>query len=135
MAATLQLSPDGDLTLDSARNIAVLADPAALAQDAASAIKTFLGEYYLDVTIGVPWLQQIIGKPPGVPPPSLALIKQLLVDAALTVPGVASSQVFLSEFSDRGVVGQVQVIPQAVANTAAGIQAANFSVFNPQGSG
>lgn len=134
MASTLQLSPDWDLAVDSSGNIALLAEPAALAQDAASAIKTFLGEYYLDTTVGVPWLQQILGKPPGVPPPSLALLKQLLVDAALTVAGVASAQVFLSAVSDRGISGQVQVIPQAPASSSE-VQAANFSVFNPQGSG
>lgn len=117
-----------DLSLDSSSNIAVIADPDALAQDAACAIRTFLGEYYWDTTIGVPYLTQILGVNP---PPPLALLKELLVDAALTVPNVASAQVFISSFSDRGISGQVQV----VSSTAGQVSAANFAVTNPQGAG
>ena len=128
MASTLLLDPvNWDLTLDAAGNIALLAEPAALAQDAASAIRTFLGEGYWDTTVGVPWLQQILGRTP----PNIPLVKQKLVAAALTVPGVASAQVFLLALSLRGCAGQVQVLP-----TSGGpLQAAGFAVLNPQGAG
>lgn len=128
---TLLLDAFWDLALDADGNIAVADEALGLAQDAASAIKLFLGESYLDTTIGVPWLQQVLGPPPGTPPPPLALLKQLLVDAALTVPGIASAQVFISAFSNRVVEGQVQVVQQQTGSTAA----ANFSVTNPQGAG
>lgn len=132
MAATLTLDVDSwDLTLDTSGNIAVTADPDALAQDAASAIKTFLGECYFDTTIGVPWTQQILGPPPPAAPPSLALLKLQLSNAALTVPGVASAQVFLSAFSNRSVAGQVQI----VSSSSGQASAANFTVVNPQGGG
>ncbi len=115
-----------DLYIDGNGNIALATGAAALAQDAASAIKTFLGEIYWDTTVGVPWSQQILGKKP-----SLALLKQQLVDAALTVPDVASAVVFIAGFTNRTVSGQVQV----VASTTGQIGVANFSVINPQGSG
>jgi hypothetical protein len=118
--------PVWDLMVDANGNIAVATGALALAQDAASAIKTFLGECYWDTTIGVPWLQQILGRPV-----SLALLKQQLVDAALTVPGVASAVVYISGFSNRSIAGQVQV----VSATTGQIGAANFSVINPQGTG
>jgi hypothetical protein len=123
---TLNLSAAWDLTIDTSGNIALAPTDQGLAQDAASAIKLFLGEYYFDVTQGVPWLQQILGQAPP-----LALLKQILAEAAETVPGVSSAQVFITSFSDRAITGQVQVLPQGSATP----QAANFSVFNPQGGG
>ena len=115
-----------DLVLDAGDNIAVASDPYSQAQDAASAIKTFLGEVYFDSTIGVPWLQQILGKAP-----SLALLKAQLIAAALTVPGVASAKVFISSFNNRAITGQVQTTAQATGQTSA----AGFTVANPQGVG
>lgn len=123
--ATMALDSTWDLTLDASGNIALTAPPASLAQDAASAIKTFLGECFLDTTIGVPWEQQILGQAPP-----LALLKQLLVDATLTVPGIASAQVFISSFANRIVNGQVQVV-----STTGQISVAAFSVAQPQGTG
>lgn len=129
--ATIALDPaTWDLTLDASGNIALLAAPDSLAQDAASAIKTFLGECYWDVTVGVPYLTQILGPPPPQAPPSLAFLKQQFIAAALTVPGVAAAQCFISSFSNRQIVGQIQVI-----STTGQTSAANFSAANPQGSG
>lgn len=94
----------GDLVLDISNNIAVAESPYALAQDAASAIKLFEGELYYDVTKGVPYFTAILGKLPPI-----ALIKQHLADAALTVPGVTSARVFLTAVSNRTLSGQVQI--------------------------
>jgi hypothetical protein len=113
-----------DLVLDSNGNIAVAAQPYALAQDAASAIKTFLGECYFDTTIGVPYLQQIFGKSPP-----LALIKSALVAAAETVPDVAQAQVFFTGITARALSGQVQVVSASSGQPSA----AAFTVINPQG--
>jgi hypothetical protein len=102
---TLFLTPDSwDLTLDVNGNIAVANAPYSLAQDAASACRTFLGEVYYDTTQGVPYWQQILGHFP-----TLQLVKSKLVAAAETVPGVASAQVFISSVEDRQLRGQVQV--------------------------
>ena len=128
MAATLLLdNSTWDIKLDDSGNIALAADPDSLAQDAASAIKTFVGECYWDTTVGIPYLTQVLGKSP----PTIALLKELFVDAALTVPGVATAQCFITSLSDRSVSGQVQVVSAATGQTSA----ANFATVNPAGPG
>jgi hypothetical protein len=116
-----------DLVLDSSGNIAAADPPYALAQDAASAIKTFLGECYFDTSVGVPYMTAILGKTPP-----LALLKQTLVTAAQTVPGVdpGSVKCFISSITGREVAGQVQVAASTGITAAA-----NFVVMNPQGVG
>lgn len=114
-----------DLVLDANGDIAVASDPYSLAQDAASAIKTFLGEVYWDTTIGTPWLQRILGQRPPI-----TLIKSILAAQAETVPGVASAVVFISSIDDRTVTGQVQITPAVNTQTVA---AANFVVVAPKG--
>jgi hypothetical protein len=126
MASTLLLDiGTWDLVVDANGNIAVASEPYSLAQDAASAIKLFLGEYYWDTTIGVPWKTQILGQAP-----SIALLKAQLEAAAETVPDVASAQVFIASFDNRALAGQVQVT--AVSGQTS---YANFSVVQPQGTG
>lgn len=114
-----------DCVLDASGNIAVAAVPYALAQDAASAIKTFQGECYLDVSVGVPYLSDVLGKNP-----SVALLKALFSAAAMTVPGVASAKCFLSAVEGRAISGQVQVVADAGQASVM-----DFAVINPQGSG
>lgn len=127
MTSTLLLDTVAwDLVVDANGNIAVATTPYSLAQDAASAIRTFLGECYWDTTIGVPYLTQILGKRP-----SLALLKAQLAAAAEAVPGVASAQVFIATFTNRAVSGQVQV----TAQTTGAVSAASFTAINPQGGG
>lgn len=133
MPSTLLLSVSGwDLTLDNNLNIAIAPEPYALAQDAASAIQTYLNEVYWDTTIGVPWLQQILGPPPGMrSPPPLALIKQVLVAAAISANvDISSAQVFISSLNpvNRVCSGQVQVV-----SVSGSVAAASFAVGSPQG--
>jgi hypothetical protein len=116
-----------DLVLDANGNIAVASAPYSLAQDAASAIKTFLGECTWDTTLGVPYLTQIFSGNP-----SLAQVEALFVAAAESVPGVASAEVFLQVADDRIIGGQVQVTSQATGEVSAPVP---FSVINPQGGG
>ena len=115
-----------DLCLDASGNIAVATSPYSLAQDAASAIETFLGECYWDTTVGVPYLTEILGK--NIP---LALLKQQLINAALTVPDVVSAQVFISSLTGRLLSGQVQV----VSSSGQLSEPTSFSSTNPQGGG
>lgn len=114
-----------DLLLDAEGNIAKASEPYALAQDAASAIRTWLGEVYFDTTLGLPWAQQIFGKVP-----SLSLLKEQIKQAALSVPDVDSAEVFLVALTDRRIGGQVQV-----RSAAGAASAANFEIINPQGIG
>lgn len=125
MASTLLLDQSTwDLVRDANGNIALASEPYSLAQDAASAIKTFLGECYWDTMVGIPWLTQILGQRP-----SLALVKAQLVAAAETVPDVASAVVFLASANGRLITGQVQVTSASTGQ----VSAAAFSVINPQG--
>jgi hypothetical protein len=94
-----------DLVLDVDNNIAVASAPYALAQDAASAIKLFSGELWYDTTQGIPYFQTTLGKFP-----SLALLKQQMIAAALSVPAVTAAQCFITGVTqDRVVTGQVQI--------------------------
>lgn len=113
---TLFLNPNTwDLVLDASRNIALANAPYALAQDAASAIKTFLGEVYYDASLGLPYWDEILGHRPP-----LEILKADLVKAALTVPGVVAAQVFLSDVAGRQVTGQVQITDTLGVISAAG---------------
>lgn len=103
---TLLLDVDAwDLLVDASGNIAMASDPYSMAQDAASAIKTFQGEVYYDTTVGVPFWRDILGQ---LPP--LSLVKAKFVAAALTVPGVVSAQCFITSLVDRTLRGQVQIV-------------------------
>jgi hypothetical protein len=105
MPSTMLLDPSAwDLLVDGSRNIAVAAEPYALAQDAGSAIKLFEGEDYYDTQRGVPYWEQILGQWPPV-----RIMKSLWVAAAVTVPNVVAAECFISDFIDRRIIGQVQV--------------------------
>jgi hypothetical protein len=113
---TLYVDPlSWDLALDSSANIALAGGPYSLAQDAASAIKTFQSELWYDTTQGVPFFGDILGQSPP-----LELIRTKFVAAALTVPGVATAKVFFTGTADRRVVGQVQVTNSSGVVSAAG---------------
>lgn len=112
---TLYLTPDWDLTLDTSGNIALASNPHALAQDAASACRTFLGECWYDTTQGIAYWQDILGKMPP-----LELVRADLVAAALTVPGIASAQCFFSGLTNRQLTGQIQVTDANGVTSAAG---------------
>lgn len=113
-----------DLTLDATGNIAVASNPYSLAQDAASAIKTFAGEVFWDTTLGLPWLTSILGKNP-----SLSQLRAYFINAAMTVPDVASAKCYITAISNRRVSGQIQVTAVSTGQTSA----ADFEVVNPQG--
>lgn len=96
-----------DLVLDSNGNIAVASPPYSLAQDVASAIRTFLGEVWYDSTIGTPYFENVLGQ---LPPASLIIT--YMENAALRVPGVVSVKVIIQSYSGRTVTGQVQFIDE-----------------------
>lgn len=96
-----------DLVLDAAGNIALADEPYAIAQDVASAVRTFIGECWYDTELGLPYWQQILGQWPPI-----ALVKAKLVEAALTVPGVVSAECVIVNFSQRKLTGQIQVVDE-----------------------
>lgn len=91
-----------DLVLDASGNIAMASPPYALAQDVASAVRTFLGEVYYDTTQGIPYFAEVLGHLPPA-----ALLTQLISDQALTVPGVVSAQTTITSFNAGSVQGQI----------------------------
>lgn len=94
-----------DLVLDANGNIALAAPPYAIAQDVASAVRTFLGEVYYDQTQGIPYWQKVLGKLPPV-----SLLIELINQRALTVPGVVTVQTFITAFSGRKITGNIQFV-------------------------
>lgn len=102
---TLLLTVDTwDLCLDADNNIAVASEPYALAQDAASSVRCFLGEPWYNTKRGVPYFQTVFK--PGA---SLPVVKNLLASNAAKVPDVSAAQVMISSLKDRVLSGQIQV--------------------------
>lgn len=99
-----------DLVIDSAGNIAMATPPYALAQDVASAVRLFLGELWYNTPKGIPYFEDVLGH---LPP--LSLLTGYMERVALTVPGVVSVQVIISEFSGREIRGEVQFIDETGA--------------------
>ena len=97
-----------DLCKDASGNIAMASNPYALAQNAATAIRTFLGEVWYNTSLGIPYFQNILGKQL-----SPSYVKAQMVAAALTVPDVVSAQCFITGLKNRQLTGQVQVTDAA----------------------
>src|SRR5277367_6446987 len=93
-----------DLTLDAFGNIALAAEPYALAQDVASACRTVLGEVYYDTSLGVDYFGQIF----GLTPPA-SVFQEMFVAAALTVPDVVTATCIIEGYDagTREATGQV----------------------------
>ena len=106
-----------DLVLDINGNIAVASAPYSIAQDVASATRTFIGECWYNTSLGLPYWQQILGK---LPP--LQFISQKMVEQCLTIPNVSAAEVTFQSFTDRVLSGQIQIIDTdgAVNNVAFG---------------
>jgi hypothetical protein len=85
-------------------NIACATDPYQVAQDVASALRTFRGECWYDTTLGIPYWQAVLG---ALPPASF--IRSELVNAALTVPNVASATVTQLVLNGRQLAGEIDV--------------------------
>lgn len=90
-----------DLVLDASGNIALASNPYSIAQDVASAIRLFRGELWYDKSKGIPYFQEILGKWPP-----LEIIREYVVRAAKTVPGVVSAQCIIASLKDRTITGQ-----------------------------
>jgi hypothetical protein len=103
---TLLLDKDAwDLMVDASGNIAVASNPYAVAQSVACACRLFVGEAIYDITLGVPYWEEILGKHPPV-----ALIQALIVQEAMKVPDVVQVRCLLSGFENRNITGQIQII-------------------------
>jgi len=86
----------GQLILTPTGNLAMVADLEAIAQAIDQAVNTYLGEWFLDETIGLPWFQSILVKNPDI-----ASIKALITAAIVGVQGVQGLTSLDATF-DRG---------------------------------
>ncbi|KVH51264.1 hypothetical protein WJ39_08415 [Burkholderia diffusa] len=93
-----------DLVLTANGDIACATEPYQIAQDAASAIRTFRSECFYDTTLGLPYWQNILGQ---LPPASF--VQSEIVRAALTVPNVVSATVTSLVLNGRQLGGSVDV--------------------------
>lgn len=105
-----------DLCLDTSGNIALASDPYSIAQDVASAIKTFQGEAWYNTALGLPYFGQILGEQPP-----MQFIEAQMVAAALEVPEVATAVCYLTDNSSRVVTGQIQIV-----DTSGAVQIVGF---------
>jgi len=63
-STSLYLDPDSwDITFDANGSLKTVSNPYSIAQDVACALKTVYGECYFDNTIGVPYYDQLLGRP------------------------------------------------------------------------
>ena len=105
---TLLLDPVAwDLILDSNFNIAMASNPYSIAQDAASAIRTFQGEVYYNGNLGIPYFDQILGKNQNV---AVAILAAQAEQAAETVPEVVSARTTALYYDNRTLSGVVEII-------------------------
>lgn len=119
---TLLLSPDWDLSFDANNNLAVATGAYAIAQDVASACRTFLGEVWYNINLGMPYLQQIFTLQT-----SINYVKQSLIVNGSTVPGVATITCYLTgPGEDRTIGGQLQITDN-LGNLIAVVQTTNLA--------
>ena len=57
-----QLSPTGDFTFGQSQLNFLSNSPQAVAQVVQTSLLLWLGEWYLDQTLGMPWIQGVLGK-------------------------------------------------------------------------
>lgn len=102
---TILLNPQTwDLMVDASGNIAMASEPWSITQDVSSACRLFQGELWYDTAQGIPYLQQVLGQPLLV-----SFLAGQLEAAALTVPGVATANAFITGLVGRRLTGQVLI--------------------------
>ena len=94
-----------DIVLDVNGNIALASAPYSIAQDVASAVRTFLGECWYDNSLGLPYWQNILGQFPP-----LQFVDQQITKAAFTIPNVVETKVTFTSFTNRVLSGKIQII-------------------------
>jgi hypothetical protein len=85
MAGLSIKTTSGELVFE-AGSLAMVTGRDAIAQGIGARLKTFRGEWFLDGSIGVPYLEQVLGRKR----PNLAAVEQLLRAEILAVAGVTS---------------------------------------------
>ena len=100
-----------DLVLDGAGNLNLTDEDNSIAQDVASAVRTFLGECWYNNLLGMPYFQSILGK---LPPASLVISK--ITQQALTIVNVQTVKVIGLRLNDRRLTGTIVINKTLVVN-------------------
>ena len=72
-----------DLLLSPTNDLILIGNAERVAQQIKISLKTFLGEWFLDIGDGVPYFEEILVKNPNT-----MIIREIIRDRILTVPGV-----------------------------------------------
>lgn len=78
------LDANGDMTFGRGAANFLVDSPAAVAQAILTRLNLWTGEWWLDLSIGTPWLQQILGKPRGPGSPDAAIRQRILTTPYVT---------------------------------------------------
>lgn len=106
-----------DLKLDSTHDIAIenndlvlIESVEAIAQDVLIRLQFFLGEWFLDTRLGVPYFEKVLGQKPR-----LTALKGLFRKVILSAPGMLGMKDFLIDFN--GVTRTLTVEFQGIADS------------------
>lgn len=89
----LLLDSDGDIVLD-VNDFVLTSGREAIEQHLKQRLQTFLGEFFLDGNVGIPYFQQIFVKNP-----SAVAINSIIKKAIINTPGILSLTSFSLELS------------------------------------
>lgn len=82
----------GDVALDG-NDLALVSDGEAVAQAVRQRLRTFLGEWFADLTVGVPWMQSVFVKNPN-----LVGVRAAIRSTIVNTPGIATLVTFSQTF-------------------------------------
>jgi len=88
-----QLSATGDMAFGQGSSNFLINSSATIAQIIGTRLRLWSGEWFLNLKAGVPYLQQILGKPNSVATAEMVLRAQILA-----CPGVSSIQLFSASY-------------------------------------
>lgn len=92
----LAIDADGDMYLDGSGDLAGVFGADGVASDLQARLRTFLGEYTWNMSLGFPWRQEVLGERPT----SLRL-EELLRAESVKTPGVVGIDNFRSSRTGR----------------------------------
>lgn len=109
----IKLDTLGDLKLTDSNDDLELVDGAdAIAQDITSRLRTFLGEWFLDTRIGMPYFQKILGQKPRI-----NVLQSIFTDAISQTPGVNKINDLSIEYSGASRVLSISFRADTVSGT------------------
>lgn len=89
----IKLDPDGDIFIED-DDLVLVEGVDAIAQDVEIRLTFFLGEWFLDTRLGVPYFEKILGQKPV----RVEVVKSILRKAIMTTPGMKGIADFTVDF-------------------------------------